>query len=384
MFLLFETYSSTTWTSTRLRLESFVFRHHCERMSVRRIGTSVLAWWVVRREQYSIAHHVPDVGGTLSSDHERVERSILFYKTGLDVWRALNTEELPSDGSIVVCVDGSDDDRSAVEWAVRLAQHVHSSIRLVHALPDVGKWFDPAVLIAGDRLESELRRVGKKFLDDAVLIVRDLDAEIEVECSITGGAATDLIETVSANSRLLILGGSRTGPLRDLIFGHSIIELVNAAVCPVLVWRKGRDESADPTRPIVVGIDGSQPSRRALRAAFDLARTFGTDLVAVHVGAVEDADELDYGTSVDRQQQRDVERKWLHDIVDPYKSEYPTVAVEVRAVGASVARELGTMSATAQVIAVGSRGRGRLSSAILGSVSQSLIHRAQCPVLVVP
>lgn len=322
----------------------------------------------------------------MSSDRERVERSILIHKTGLDVRRALNTEEEPSaqDGNIVVCVDGSDDDRSAVEWAVKLAQHVHCSIRLVHALPDVGKWFDPAVLIAGAQLESELRRVGKKFLDDAVLIVRDLDAEIEVECSITGGAAIDLIETVSVNCRLLILGGSRTGPLRDLIFGHSIIELVNAAVCPVLVWRRGRDESADPTRPIVVGIDGSQPSRRALAAAFDLARTFGIDLVAVHVGAIEDADELDYGTSVDRQQQRDVERKWLYDIVDPYKSEYPTVAVEVRAVGASVARELGTMSAAAQVIAVGSRGRGRLSSAILGSVSQSLIHRAQCPVLVVP
>ncbi len=298
----------------------------------------------------------------------------------------MNTEVVPParDGSIVVCVDGSDDDSGATGWAVRLAQQVHAGIRLVYALPDIGKWLSPTVWLGGAELESELQRMGQRHLDAAALIVHDLDPEIEVDLSTTGGAVSDLIETVSVNSRLLVLGSSRSGPLHNIVFGHSATELINSAGCPVLIWRASSDESAAQAQPIVVGVDGSESSLRALAAAFELAHTLSSELVAVHVGAVDETDELDYGTAVDWQHLRVAERKWLQAIVDPYRDNYPSVAVRVLSVGASVARELRALSATSQVVVVGSRGRGRLSSAILGSVSHSLIHRAECPVLVVP
>lgn len=298
----------------------------------------------------------------------------------------MSTEVVPParDGSIVVCIDGSDDDRGVTGWAVHLAQRVRVGIRLVYALPDIGKWLSPTAWLGGAELESELQRMGQRHLDTAALIVHELDPEIEVELALTGGAAADLIETVSTNSRLLVLGSSRSGPLHDIVFGHSVTELINSAGCPVLVWRASSDESAAQEEPIVVGVDGSPSSLRALAAAFDLAQTLRSELVAVHVGAVDETDELDYGTAVDWQHLRVAERNWLQAIVDRYRNNYPSVEVRVLSVGASVARELRALSATSQVVVVGSRGRGRLSSAILGSVSHSLIHRAECPVLVVP
>jgi nucleotide-binding universal stress UspA family protein len=285
--------------------------------------------------------------------------------------------------SICVGIDGSPDEAGAVRWAVRLAQLQHSHIHLVHALPSVEWVFGDTVFAARQGLDSELHHVGQGYLDKAVRLVHELDPDIEVQSSISDASSVELMKSLSANANMMVLTSVESGPLRDFAFGYSIVEMVNAAQCPVLAWRPRTDENMSESLPIVVGVDGSEPSRRALAAAFELADTLSAALIAVHVGAVREKDELDYGGAVDWQHLRQAERTWLQKIVDPLREKYPSVQATTQSSGSTVARELRALSAAAQVIVVGSRGRGRLSGAILGSVSQNLIHHAECPVLVV-
>lgn len=297
--------------------------------------------------------------------------------------RLSTAEPLPARNGIVVGINGSPDEDKAVRWAVRLAQLQHRRLHLVHALSSVDRVFGDGALAVRQKLRSEMLHVGQGQLDRALRLVRELDSDIEVQCSTSDQSPAELVKALSATARILILSSGESGPLRDIVFGYSIIDFINIAACPVLVWRASPDENHSPTGPIVIGVDGSAPSRRALSAGFELASTLCADITAVHVGAVHDTDELNYGTAVDWQHLRVAERKWLQDIVEPYTIEYPSVAVRVVSEGASVARELRAISADAQVIVVGSRGRGRVAGAILGSVSQNLVHHAQCPVLVV-
>ena len=288
-----------------------------------------------------------------------------------------------SDGSFAVIVEGSPADTGLVGWAARLARLAHSSLHLIHPLPDPQWSAAMAASIETNDYPSRLRHDAEQRLQDVVRSVRDIEPGIEVDSRIVELPASEMAASVSADSSMLILGAEESGPVRDIVFGRSTTTVVKSATCPTMVWRARRDSERNEQRPVVVGVDGSDSSKRALAAAFDLANILGVELIAVHVGAVSEADELHYVTSVDWKHLREAERKWLQSMVDDYRSRYPSVDVQALSVGASAARELRALSGTAQVLVVGSRGRGRLSGAVLGSVSQNLVHHAECPVLVV-
>lgn len=293
-----------------------------------------------------------------------------------------NTGPLTRDGRVSVVVDGSPTDVGAVGWAVKFAERAHARLKLVYTAPDTRVSSAMAVALETHEDRARVRREGQRVLDSAAEVARHLDSRIEVETAVVELPTVGMAATISAESTILVLGACQSGPLRNLVFGYSTITMINAATCPVLVWRE-LDDSEAASRPIVVGIDGSKPSKRALAAAFDLADIVGVELVAVHVGAVDEIDQLDYGTIIDWQHLREAERQWLQASVDAYRDQYPSVSVRALSVGASPARELRALSSTAQVLVVGSRGRSQLSAAVLGSVSQNLVHHAECPVLVV-
>ncbi|MGB3370204.1 MAG: universal stress protein [Rhodococcus sp. (in: high G+C Gram-positive bacteria)] len=293
------------------------------------------------------------------------------------------TAPFATDGRFAVILDGAPTDADIVEWAARLARRAHSSLRLIYLLPAPEWSAAMAASMETSDYPSRLRHDAELRLQESVQSARDIEPGIEVDSRIVELSASEMAASVSADSTMLILGAPESGPVRDIVFGRPTTTVVNSATCPTLVWRARRDNELNEQRPVVVGVDGSDPSKRALGAAFDLANILGVELLAVHVGAVSEADESHYATSVEWKSLREAEHKWLQSMVGTYRDRYPSVSVRVLAVGASAARELRALSGTAQVLVVGSRGRGRLSGAVLGSVSQNLIHHAECPVLVV-
>lgn len=139
-------------------------------------------------------------------------------------------------------------------------------------------------------------------------------------------------------------------------------------------------------RPVVVGIDGSEPSERALAWSIGEARMRGAPLVAVMCERGHPADapprRAPSGTA-------DVEfvRKKAAQVVDGVcdeRTDARDVEVRVDAYLGAPSEQLIRLSDDAQLLVVGARGHDRLSRMFLGSVTTAVTHRAHCPVVVVP
>jgi len=134
---------------------------------------------------------------------------------------------------------------------------------------------------------------------------------------------------------------------------------------------------------VIVGVDGSPHSDRALRWACRRAQACGDTVHAVCAWSLGASGE-DWAVPPDTKAegQRRAERE-LRDAVDRLRKEHLDAAVETAVVEGPPARVLIDMSADADLLVVGTRGRGGFSGLILGSVSQQCVHHARCPVTVV-
>lgn len=81
--------------------------------------------------------------------------------------------------------------------------------------------------------------------------------------------------------------------------------------------------------------------------------------------------------------QDDTERAQLVDQLAPWRRKYPDVPVEVVLTHDGAAAALVDASTRAQLVVVGSHGRGTIRGTLLGSASLQLLHHADCPVMIV-
>ncbi|MCO5991549.1 universal stress protein [Actinoallomurus spadix] len=131
---------------------------------------------------------------------------------------------------------------------------------------------------------------------------------------------------------------------------------------------------------IVVGVDGSEPSKRALAWAIGQARLTGGSVAAVtswHLpvayGWVPPAD-IDWEGEA---------AKALTEAVQAVAGNEPSVPIETVVVEGNPAEVLVKASHGAQLLVVGNRGHGGFTGLLLGSVSQQCVHHAHCPVVVI-
>ncbi|WP_435582652.1 universal stress protein [Amycolatopsis thermoflava] len=283
--------------------------------------------------------------------------------------------------AIVVGVDGSEEATRALRWAVEAARQRHEPLHIVHGFAPI-TGFDGAGLAVLQQAYDELVKAADDLVADAVRTVREAggpDLTITTDRPTETGALA-LIEA-SRTARTVVLGCSGTGGFAGMLVGSTTVEVAAHARCPVVVVR-GREKAEGP---VVVGVDGSPVGERALAAAFEEASWRGAGLVAVH--AWSDVDSGGYPSMVpialDWEEIAADERRLLAERLAGWQEKYPDVRVERVVARDRPRHQLLSWSAQAQLVVVGSRGRGGFSGLLLGSTSQALIHHAQCPVMVV-
>ena len=163
--------------------------------------------------------------------------------------------------------------------------------------------------------------------------------------------------------------------------------VVSHADCPVVVVRKDNDVTADNKYgPVVVGVDGSEISRQALKIAFREAEARGALLRAIH-SWTDNQIHTSYVGLVDAQNQMDrmiVERQdMMEDELKDLIKEYSSVQVEEIVERERPVQSLTEAAKDAQLLIVGSHGRGGFKGMLLGSTSRTLLQYAPCPMMVV-
>ncbi len=292
--------------------------------------------------------------------------------------------KLNTDPGVVVGVDGSPGSKVAVQWAARDAELRNVSLTLVHVVPaTAGTWLESSLVPAWMRGQRER---GRQVIEEAVKIAAEscqrgsAKIDCEMPCAIPVPALVDL----SKDADLVVVGCLGTGTLRGRHMGSVSSGLAHHAHCPVAVIHDGVQLTADAARaPVVVGIDGSRESELATAIAFDEASRRKVGLTALH--AWRDVSVFDSIVSLPGPgwpALRAVEDEVLAERLAGWGERYPDVSVSRRVARDEPARQLVDASESAQLVVVGSHGRGGFAGMLLGSVSAAVVLLARVPVIV--
>ncbi len=293
---------------------------------------------------------------------------------------------------VVVGVDGSALSTAAVTWAAREAHTRGLPLTLVYVAPTLP--IDSEAALTAAELED--------FTDTEHTRARDVleqACEIATQAITTDGApsrpAVELIDgpvlstlvELSRRAALMVVGSRGLGAVSRALLGSVSTGLLHHARCPVAIVHSNDAGGPAPSDgPVVVGVDGSPTSESATALAFEEARLRGVDLVAVH--AWTDMGPIGFPPSnwspIEWRNIKEREEKVLTERLRGWRRRFPTVAVIPRVVCDQPAPRLLEAARGAQLLVVGSRGRGGFAGLLLGSVSAAVAGAATVPVIVVP
>lgn len=282
---------------------------------------------------------------------------------------------------VLVGIDGSRRSLDAVEVATELAALHHRGVRVVYA-----DGWPPAIMgefptVVAPAAEVTLHSQAEALLSDAIRLAEKADPAVTVTGAVISGPPVPALIAESRNAYVVVLGDRGAGGFPALLTGSVAVHLATHGACPVLVVR-GEHR---PDGPVVVGIDGSVTSVRALDFAVEEASLRGADLVAVHTWRPRamPGPAAMMPMAFDPPPISGDERRVLAESLAGIADRYPDVRVHREAVAGAAAKVLADWSYRAQLVVVGDRGHGGFTGLLIGSVSQHLIHHAACPVAVI-
>lgn len=280
---------------------------------------------------------------------------------------------------VVVGVDGSAAARNAVRWAARDAAMREAPLTIVSAIPPlVGSSLVAPVPVGVLDWERESAR---RVLDDAVRLGKECtDGSVEVSTATPASAAVPALVELSKRADLVVVGRSGTGAMTRAMLGSVSSGVLHHAHCPVAVVHAPSEPSTvDDFAPVLVGVDGSVPSRHALEVACQEATMRGVDLVAWHAWWAFGPDDA---SDPEIQRTRAQVETWLEEQLCDSHRQYPGLTIRRVLHRGSSAQRMVDVPEPIQLIVVGSHGLGGFTGMLLGSVSNAVVQTASVPVIV--
>ncbi len=273
----------------------------------------------------------------------------------------------------VVGTDGSEHAAVAMRWAVEEAEVHGADVEIVLAWSfldqhhaDRSDRFDPHY--TDESARAALAAWVGEAIGDQHPVGQRVVNDLPVRALLEAGDAADL----------LVLGARGKGGFEGLLLGSVSERVAQLATRPVAVVRQ---EAPVRGGRVVVGVDGSARSVHALRWAAAEARARSAEVDVVHAWRLPVATTAMMGFAVGINEMEEAGRSVLDSaLADPSLA---GVKAHAHLTHDSPARALIERAEGAGLLVAGTRGHGRVSGALMGSVSRQLLHHAPVPVVVV-
>ncbi|ROP35601.1 universal stress protein [Saccharothrix texasensis] len=314
--------------------------------------------------------------------------------TSPDVLRS--PESAVGRGAVVVGFDGSGRSRQAARWAAREA--ASRGLRLL--VVNVIRGPFPEVVVTPVSMpmpqlvgEKAVRAYTRDHLAELAAECAEIAPGLEVDTRAFDGHPAAVLAETGREAALLVVGSSGATGLARVFAGSVTVDLAHHFTGPLVVVRdsgEGTDDRTDDGR-VVVGVDGSEPSDRAIAFAADHAARHGGSLVGVHATTGLPVDALTpggawgqgMGFELDVEQLEGAAETLIARSFEAPLARHPELRVERVVSPARPAQALVEAAEGAALLVVGSHGHGAVRRALLGSVSHAMLHHAPCPVAVV-
>ncbi|AZA12503.1 universal stress protein [Corynebacterium choanae] len=291
-----------------------------------------------------------------------------------------------ANATIVCAVDGSQAATAAVRWAANAAAKRGDVLRLA-ASYTMPQFLYAEGMVPPQELFDELQTETMEHIAQARAVAQEVAPEIKIGHTVAEGSPIDMLLEMSKDVAMIVMGSRGLGGLTGMVMGSVSAAVVSHAHCPVVVVREDNPlGEATKYGPVVVGVDGSDVSEKATAFAFAEAKARGCGVIAVHTWMDMQVQASIAGLSGAGEQWHLVEQEQLAllgERLAPFEQQYPTVPVERIITRDRPVRALSDAAQQAQLLVVGSHGRGGFTGMLLGSTSRALLQSAPCPLMVV-
>jgi nucleotide-binding universal stress UspA family protein len=281
---------------------------------------------------------------------------------------------------VVVGVDGSTHNQSAVDWAAAEAVRTHRDLRLVTT---TGVFTQPVANVSavgapsfdyGDHYTNLLGRLASS--------VRERHPGLNVVPWVQSGDPVSALMGMSREGSVVVVGKRGLGAFERLLLGSTSIAVVGRAAGPVVVVPDSWADDGSSSLPVLVGIDLDHANDRALSFGFARADELGVQLIALHAWHPHPAA---MRSSDDRGRWAIDAKRMVEKELSPLRERFPALDVHSSQIEGHPSEALLDAAARAQLLVLGrTSSEGRLTGLPIGSVTRAVLHYSEIPVAVVP
>lgn len=269
--------------------------------------------------------------------------------------------------SVVVPLDGSSDSEAALTMGSYLADAFGVGLRIVHAI-DSQETDASAAVATFESYVSEL-------------MGQSPATRLQPTTEVTAGSASDVILEAATPEDLIVIASHGRGGLKSALFGSVADKVVRGARGPVVVVPVSQNLVAPPIHTVLIAVDESECAAHAAAVGRSLAARLGASVSLVNSympTPVAAGLETPYIPSQTGEFERDAAKELVSETAEPGEHGHVVLGPTVEAI-TDVVEDLG-----AGLVVAGSSGKGFFGRLLTGSISESLMHKLDRPLLIVP
>ncbi|WP_109474205.1 universal stress protein [Ornithinimicrobium cavernae] len=292
----------------------------------------------------------------------------------------------PAARPVVVGYDGSDLAQKAVEYAAQIAEHQGEPLVVLHAADRIRYVQDAGY---GLWTPAEAHKGALVVAERGAQVARHAAPTVEVTSKSSLSSPAAALEEISLTARMIVVGNSGRGRVSGILLGSTAYHVATLARCPVTIVPPGALPVPGPQHKVSVATDGSSSAARAVHHATDVARRYGAPLEVITVWEKPYQDNRGtppqgYASMSQAVKLRtEAAQKVAAEATEEILREEPGLTVTDVVVEGRPEEVIAEAAADSAALIVGARGRGDLTSLLLGSTSRAVLHHAKCPVQII-